>query len=390
MRPPILTRPALHTTAFYIAFFMAMGVHAPFWPLWLAAWGLSPAEVGVYVAIGTGVRVVAGLAIPAMADRNGSRRLTVALCAAAAGVAFVLHLWIGDRVELLVATMVVGAAFAGIGPIAEALGVAASRIYAFPYAQTRGLGSLGFLAANLMIGALITPFGTDLALWWIVGCMVLVIVLVAGHPGGRVVQEQPPRFAEIGRLLVDRTFVVFVVTVALTQASHSVFFALASVHWASLGIGAATIGGLWAASVAAEIVFMVVFGGWAVARLGAVGAIAVSGAAGIVRWAAMAFDPPVWLLWPLQASHLLTFALGHLGAIAFIARAVPPRYGASAQGAMASLATGSLLLLGMLAASASYPFFGGGVYAIAAGMSALGLGACWVLARVWRGQKLEV
>lgn len=390
MLPPILTRPALHTTAFYMAFFMALGVHAPFWPLWLAHWGLSPAEVGVYVAIGTGVRVAAGLAIPALADRSDSRRLTVALCAAGAGATFVLHLWIADRAELLAATVVVGAAFAGIGPIAEALGVAASRSYAFPYAQTRGLGSLGFLAANLMIGALITPFGTGLALWCIVACMVLVIGLVAGHPGGRLAQEQPPRFGEIGRLLVDRTFAIFVATVALTQASHAVFFALASVHWASLGIGPATIGGLWAASVAAEIVFMVAIGSWTVARLGAVGSIAVSGAAGIVRWAAMAFDPPVWLLWPLQASHLLTFALGHLGAIAFIARAVPPRYGASAQGAMAALATGSLLLVAMLGASASYPFFGGGVYAIAAGMSALGLGACWVLARAWRGQALEV
>ena len=50
---------------------------------------------------------------------------------------------------LLAATLAVGAALAGIGPIAEALGVAAARRHGFAYAQARGLGSLGFLAANL-------------------------------------------------------------------------------------------------------------------------------------------------------------------------------------------------------------------------------------------------
>lgn len=388
LRPAILSRPGLHTTAFYIAFFMAMGVHAPFWPLWLEHWGLTPAEVGLYVAIGTGVRVVAGLVLPAYADRIDARRGVVAACAAVAAVTTLLHLWIADRFELLLATIVLGTAIAAIGPIAEALGVAASRIYNFPYAESRGLGSLGFLAANLAVGALLASYGTNLALWWIVGCMILVVVLVAGHPGGRSAEARPPRFADIGRLLTDRVFVIFVVTVAFTQASHSVFFALASVHWASLGIGTATIGGLWAASVAAEIVFMVAIGGWTVAKLGPVASIAVSGAAGVVRWGAMAFDPPVWALWPLQMSHTLTFALGHLGAIAFIARAIPPRYGASAQGAMTSLATGSLLLLGMLAAAAAYPAIGGGVFVIAAALSAVGLGFSALLARRWRGETL--
>jgi PPP family 3-phenylpropionic acid transporter len=391
LRPAILSRPGLHTTAFYMAFFMAMGVHAPFWPLWLEAWGLSAAEVALYVALGTGVRIVAGLAIPALADRLDRRRRTIAACAVVAAATFVAHLWIVERPALLVATLITGAAIAGIGPIAEALGVAAARAFGFPYAETRGLGSIGFLAANLGMGALIGVAGPNLALWWIVGCMVLVVALVATHPGGRRVQGQaPPRLGEIGALIGNRVFALFLATAALCQASHAVFFALASVHWASLGIGAATIGGLWAASVAAEIVFMVAIGAWTVARLGPVAAIAVSGAAGVLRWGAMAFDPPVWMLWPLQGAHALTFALGHLGAVAFIARAVPPRYGASAQGAMAALATGSVLLLAMLLAAALYPSIGGGTYGIAAALSALGLGLCALLARRWRGETLAL
>ena len=53
---------------------------------------------------------------------------------------------------LLVATLAAGAASAGIGPIAEALGSPPRAATGFPYAQARGLGSLGFLAANLRSG----------------------------------------------------------------------------------------------------------------------------------------------------------------------------------------------------------------------------------------------
>ena len=69
MSASLLSRPGLHTAAFYVALFMATGVHVPFWPLWLSDWGLTAEEVGLYTALGIAVRVVAGLAIPALADR---------------------------------------------------------------------------------------------------------------------------------------------------------------------------------------------------------------------------------------------------------------------------------------------------------------------------------
>jgi PPP family 3-phenylpropionic acid transporter len=389
--PAVLTRPGLHTTAFYLTFFMATGVHMPFWPLWLDAWGLTAAEVGLFTALGMAVRVVAGLVVPAIADRLDSRRHTIAVCMAVSMVLFVAHLWIGSKAVLLVATLAVGAAFAGIGPIAEALGVAAARAHGFAYAQSRGLGSVGFLGANLAVGALMASVGVDLALWWIVACLAVGIVLVARHPGGRRVQGQiPPNLREIGALIVNPVFALFVATVACIQASHAVFYALGSVHWARLGISEARIGALWAAGVGVEILFMVLIGTRVVAWLGPMRAMALSGLAGVVRWGAMMGDPTGWLLWPLQALHALTFAAGHLGAMAFITRAVPDRYGAAAQGAMGSMGVGLALAIGMALASALYPAVGGGVYGIGAVFAAAGLGLAILLGRRWNGGLLAV
>ena len=75
--PPIFARAGLHTTAFYFVLFAATGAHLPFWPLWLGDWGLTAVEVGLFTSVGVAVRVVAGMAIPAIADRLDRWRLTV-------------------------------------------------------------------------------------------------------------------------------------------------------------------------------------------------------------------------------------------------------------------------------------------------------------------------
>jgi PPP family 3-phenylpropionic acid transporter len=389
--PRILSRPGLHTGAFYLAFFMATGAHVPFWPLWLEAWGLSAAEVGFFTSLGMAVRVGAGMLVPVLADRLDARRMTVVACALAGAALFVGHLWIGSKAVLLAATIAVGAVLAGIAPVGEALGVAAARHYGFPYAPARSFGSIGFLAASLVMGVLIARLGVDAALWWIVLSLLAVAALAVHHPGGRKVHGQtPPSLREIGRLVVHPVFALFMAAVAFTQASHAVLFAFGSIHWRSLGLGEGEIGALWAASVAAEIVFLLAAGAWAIRRLGPVRAMALGGAAGVVRWGAMMLDPTGWLLWPLQGLHMLTFAVGHLGAIAFIVQAIPARFGAAAQGAATAMAVGLVLALGMLLAAALYPALGGRTYGIGVAVAALGVGLCGLLGRRWQGGELAV
>lgn len=391
--PPaaLLTRPAAHTTAFYVMLFMVNGVHLPFWPIWLEDWGLSTAEVGMYTAFGIAVRVVAGLAIPALADRLDARRHTIVLCGILSILLFLAHLGITTRPVLLAATLAVGATMAGIGPIAEALGVAAARFWRFPYAQARGLGSMGFLVANLIVGALIARTGSWIALWWIVVCLAGVAALAVRHPGGRRVTAQiPPRMDEIGHLVVSPVFALFMGVVAAIQASHAVMYALGTLHWRDIGVSEAEIGALWAFGVGAEILFMVLFGTAVVQAIGPMRAMALSGIAGIVRWGAMMFDPVGFWLWPIQSLHAATFALGHLGAIAFISRAVPDRYEAAAQGATGAMAVGGVMALAMMLASAVYPALGGYTYGVGVVLSASGVALAGLLAGRWKGNEIAV
>lgn len=389
--PPILTRPALHTAAAYVMVFATTGAYIPFWPLWLSDWGLAPEEVGLYAALAVAVRVVAGLAIPALSDRLDARRATLAISSVVVILLFLAHLAIETRPTLLAATLAVGVAMAGIGPIAEALGVAAARAWDFPYAQARGFGSLGYLGANLAIGVLIARTGSGIVLWWIVACSAGLVALALGHPGGaRVEGLVPPGLRDIGRLVMDPVFALFMATVAFLQSSHAVLYAYGSIHWRALGIGEPVIGALWAFSVAVETLFLLILGSVTMRRLGAIRAMALSSAAGVLRWAVMMADPTGFWLWPVQGLHALTFAMGHLGAIAFIGLAVPDRYAAAAQGATSAMAVGGVTALAMVLAAAVYPAWGGLTYGLGLACSALALACCALLARRWQRGRLDV
>jgi PPP family 3-phenylpropionic acid transporter len=331
------------------------------------------------------------MAVPALADRFDRRRLILTVCAVASTLIFLTHLGIHHEGTLLAATLAVGIAMAGLFPIGEALGVAAARAWRFPYAQARGVGSIGFLLANLLVGALIARFGVNLALWWIVACLAAVASLAWRHPGaGRVQGQAPPSIRRIARVVIHPAFAVFAAVVAFVQASHAVLYAYGSIHWRSLGVSEGEIGALWASSVAAEILFLLTVGTAFVQRVGPVRTLALSGAAGILRWGAMMTDPTWFWLWPIQSLHALTFAAGHLGAIAFISRAIPDRYAAAAQGATGAMAVGGLMALFTVLAAAVYPTLGGASYAIGVASSALGLLLCLDLARRWDGGELRV
>jgi len=381
----------VHTGAFYVAMFAVMGAHLPFWPVWLEEWGLTPGEVGFYTTMGVATRVVAGLGFPVLADRLDQRRLVmVGLCLLAAAV-FAAQAGIETKGLLLLATLVNGAALSGVLPLGEALGAGAARSYGFAYAPVRSTGSVSFLVTNVLLGLLIAPLGADVVLWWIVGCSLLAALLGRRHPGGGTLKgRKPPALSEIGRMLMQPTFLLFTLGISLSLSSHAVYYVYGSVHWRALGIGDGTIGALWAFSVAVEIGVMLFLAPFALRRLGAIGMMALSGAGGILRWGAMMFDPGTGWLWVLQITHSLTFVAGHLGAIAFVQAAVPERYGASAQGAFLGLGGGVMTALGMGLASVVYPVAGGLTYGIAVAMSAAGLVLILRLRSRWQGQELEV
>jgi len=385
------TGPALRSSAFYAAYFAALGVHLPFWPLWLSDWGLSEGEIGAYAAAGFGARIVAGMVLPVAADRLAARRWVLAASAGTAAVAFLAHLLVETKLALLLLTLASAGALSAMLPIGDALGVAASRAFGFAYARSRAAGSAAFLAANLALGSAMAVFGADAALWVIVVALSAAAWLGLTHPGGGLVQPGPrPGLTALGRLARAPAFLLFALSAGFAQASHGPLYAYGSIHWRDLGLTEGTIGALWAWGVAVEILLMTLVGAWMTRRLGPSGMLALAGGAGVVRWALMTTEPTGPLLWALQGSHALTFAAAHLGAMAFLGAAAPARMAGAGQAAF-QVAVGGGLMAGSTALSAFvYPLAGGGAWWIGCAFSAGALAAALAARRIWDGGELPV
>ena len=62
---------AARLALFYAAYFAAVGIYLPFWPVWLESRGLGAAEIGYVLAAAFWPRIVTNLLIPALSDRLG-------------------------------------------------------------------------------------------------------------------------------------------------------------------------------------------------------------------------------------------------------------------------------------------------------------------------------
>jgi len=376
-------RAPLRLSCLYGAFFLLVGVQLPFWPVWLAHRGMGPSEIGLLLAAGLWVRVLATPLVAGAADRSGARRRLMIALAAGGLAGFGLYVAAEGFWPLFGATVVTAAFLGPLMPLSEDVTLLAARREGFAYGRVRLWGSLSFIAAAVGAGWLLAGRSEELILWLSMGAAALTLAACLAVP------ERPPSAAEspagaggapLRRLLGDRDFLLLMAAAGLIQSSHAVYYGFATLHWRAAGLAAGSIGWLWAEGVVAEIVLFAL-GGGLVARLGAERLLALAGVAGVLRWLATGWSAELWLLVPAQALHAFTFGAAHLAAMSFIMRAVAPAASASAQGLYSSLAMGAAMGVIMPASGALYAAWGAAAFDAMAGLAAAGAVLALLLSR---------
>jgi MFS transporter, PPP family, 3-phenylpropionic acid transporter len=234
-------------------------------------------------------------------------------------------------------------------------------------------------------GAAVDRFGASWVLY--VGMAGIVLLI----PFGLMLPAQAHRRDATGHapfgipdLLRSPPFLLFMVAAGLCQASHAVLYGFGTLTWRAAGIDDVTISLLWGESVAVEILLML-GSGWLLARLGVCGMIGFALACGMVRWLGMAFTTELWALVLLQALHAGTFAACHLGAMAFLQRALPASGMALGQSVYYAIGTGAAQAVIFQIAGVLYAEFGQKAFLGMFVVSAIGMTALIALARRWNG-----
>jgi PPP family 3-phenylpropionic acid transporter len=371
----------------YVLLFGASGVSLPFAGLWFRAQGLNGAAIGLLLAAPMLGRIVTGPLLAVWADGFRSRRTPIALlglvmAAGYAGAGLI------EAFPARAAFWFVGAtAAAALIPLSDVLTLRLAARDGFTFALPRGFGSAAFVAANVGMGALLLRAPVDVVVLWIT-----VLGVAIGLVGALVLPDEPvgegaplrgrERFRGLGRLLADPVFMTAIFAVGAVQAAHAFQYGFSAILWKAQGISEAVTGQLWAFGVLVEIALMWVFEPWRRRiGIGPWSLLVVGSLAAVVRWSAMALAPPLWLLWPLQALHALTFAATFLAGVQIVERLAPRDSQTAAQTLSSVLSAGVLIGLATAASGPLYDRFGAGGYAAMAGMAAAGLLAALPLRR---------
>lgn len=385
---------ALRIAMLYGAWAIVVGVQMPYLPVWLEWRGLSLAEIAIVASAPLAFRIVVMPVVAFYADRHGAHRgLLIAMAwlslAALLGLAATSSFW-----AILAVHIIATVALSPILPLTETLAADGARRGILDYGRVRLWASVTFILASFGGGALVTGFGPPGALALMAFGAALTVLAAHRLPppapsDGGVVARPPLRLADAMALARHPAFLLFLVASGAVQAAHAVLYTFGTLHWQRLGLSTPWISLLWAIGVIAEIMLFA----WSkpVTRyLTPVGFLLIGAGAGVVRWLVMALDPPLAVLLPLQALHALSYGASHLGAMQFIAQAVPAQSGGTAQALYATCSGALAMAIAMQIAGHTYVAYAGLAYGAMALLSLAAVAAAWLLRRRWSGGVLAI
>lgn len=363
---------------FYVISYLGTGVSLPYIATYFHSRGLTGAQIGLILALPMLVRPITGPALAVWADGFALRRTPLAWLALGAGLGYIAMLAAPGFPALLLCWLVGMTCLTTLTPLIDVIALRRSRLEGFNYGVPRGAGSAAFIVANLAMGAVLTVAAPSIIPIWItaavLGCGLVAITVL---PPDRVHETavapgKSERWKGLGGLLRDRTFLLAVVTVGLIQGTHAFYYGFSTLLWRGEGISEPMIGVLWGVGVAVEVGFMWFAEPWR-RKVGPERLLVLGGAAAVLRWTIMAFAPPPWLLFPLQALHALTFAASFMASLRLIERLAPPQSASAAQAINSALSAGFMLGVATLASGPLFDAFAVKGYLVMAVMGGLGL-----------------
>jgi len=373
---------------FYSALFIGNGASSPYMPVWFAQHGLSGAQIGLILSLPLIARTVTAPLMAIWADSFRLRRTALIFMALiVAGLYALMALPLGFA-GWLVVWFAASATFSTLPPLTDVLVLNRSRRDGFNFGWPRGIGSAAFIVANVGVGALLTWNTADIVLVWMIVAISLSALaarfLLPPDPVHEDGVETPglrERFSGLGALVRDPAFMTAVIACGLIQSAHAFYYGFSTLAWKQQGIPESMTGVLWAVGVGAEIIFLWYFEPWR-RRIGPRNLLVLGGAAAVIRWSVLAFSPPLWLVFPLQALHLFSYAATFLASLQLAERLSTPKVASSAQTINSALSGGVLMGAATMASGPLFDRFGAQGYLLMAAMSLAGLIGAFRLYRV--------
>lgn len=249
--------PYWRLSTFYFIYFAILGVLLPYWAPYLASLGFSYSQIGYLMAIIMVSKMIAPNVWAWLADRSHHSMPLVRLASLLAVLAYT-GVFFGVTFWWLALVMVTFTFFwHAVLPQLEVntlnhLGKDTHR-----YGRVRLWGSLGFIAASLLLGAALDKSQPDLVL-------PVILVLLGGLFVTTLFIPEAERYQVADRgnmfryILRRPELIAFLLVCFLQQASHAPYYTFYTLYLTDVGYSKTLIGMLWAFGVLCEVgVFLV-------------------------------------------------------------------------------------------------------------------------------------
>ncbi|HEY3949441.1 MFS transporter [Phenylobacterium sp.] len=332
---------------FYGAIFIGTGVSSPYMPLWFAHHGLNGGRIGLILSLPMLARALSAPLLAVWADSFRLRRTALMVMGGLVAAGYVLMAAPLGFVGWALVWFLAASLYTTMSPLTDVIVLARARRDGFNYGWPRGIGSAAFIVGNVGMGAILGRASPDAVLVW------MTVAIAVNAVAARVLLPPDPvheegagtaladRLTGLGELLRDPAFMTAVVACGLIQSAHAFYYAFSTLAWKRQGITESMTGVLWAVGVVAEIGFMWFLEPWR-RRIGPRNLLVLAGIAAVLRWSALAASPPLWLLFPLQTLHALSYAATFFASLQLVERLSTPRNASAAQTLNSALSGGVL------------------------------------------------
>lgn len=330
-----LLTPERRAALYMSTLFFAPGAAGAYLGIWLSGKGMSAGDIGIINSVPVLVMLVLNISVGRIADRASDWRNVIVLGTVLTAIA-TFGLFVADGFwGILAVWALCTVPGAVVGPVAEAATMRMTRRRGSSYSGIRAWGTVGYMFALGATGYVVALLGPKA----FVPFFCLLAVARAGSalllPRFRTpvtAPAAPPPVLQATHLkqVMKPWFLLAVSAFAVTQGTHFILNAFGALVWKEAGISEAVIGPLLALGALSEAALMFVFSRFS-DRFPARYLILASSAVAAIRWSVMALNPPVGVLVVLQLTHAITFGLGYLGLVSFIANWTSEDVAAEAQ-----------------------------------------------------------
>lgn len=376
--------PYWRLSFYYFFYFAFIGVFSPYFTLYLQSLRLTAADIALLMSQMQLMRLLAPTFWGWLADRRGRQVDIIRLSALCACIGFTGFFLTDNFIQLFVPMTLMAFFWSAALPLVESLTFAHLAEEPHRYSRIRVWGSVGFIVAVLLGGALLDqlPIGDVPTMVFVVllGILLMAFQLPEGRQFGRVGEgaatgeasgESPPPLATLRSVLAQRQVWMLLLGCFLMSSAHGVYYVFYSIHLDELGYSKGMIGLLWSLGVLVEIgLFMVMAP--LMQRFSLRALLLATYAAAVVRFLMIGWGAEsLVLLLIAQAMHGLTFGVHHAAAIAAVNQWFPQHIHARGQALYSSLSFGGGGLFGGLVSGLVWDPLGAGW--------AFTLGACFAL-----------